>query len=37
MSVQNPHGVCRVMLEAVADTGIVQASGKGSRESNSNF
>lgn len=37
MSVQSPHGVCRVMLQGVVNTGIVQASDKGSRGSNSNF
>lgn len=36
LSVPSPHGVCRVMLQGVANTGIVQASGKGSRGSNSN-
>lgn len=37
MCLQSPHGVYRVMLEGIANTGIVQASGKGSRGSNSNF
>lgn len=37
MSVQSPHGVCRVMLEGAANTAIGQDSGKGSRGSNSNF
>lgn len=31
MSVQSPHDVCKVMLEGVANTGIVQACGKSSR------
>lgn len=31
MSVQSPPGVCGVMLDGAANTGIVQASGKSSR------
>lgn len=37
MSVQGPQGVCRVMLEGLANTGTVKASGKGNRGSGSNF
>lgn len=37
MCVQSLHGACGVMLGGVVNTDIVQASGKGSRGSNSNF